>query len=131
MTCDEFEELVIETQKEYYLFCNKRPCYSNRCTIKKFYDDNNYSDVECETVFAAYKFGVFDPDKIKEIYKMFYTYCIDHDCDSFCCNLREYKENHTFEFELDENYGIEEFHIDCSLMFTVAYLNNCLDIILN
>ena len=67
MTCDEFEDLVIETQKEYYLFCNKRPCYSNRCTIKKFYDDNNYSDVECETVFAAYKFGVFDPDKIKEI----------------------------------------------------------------
>ena len=42
MTRDEFEELVIETQKEYYLFCDKRPCYNDRCTIKKFYDDNNY-----------------------------------------------------------------------------------------
>ena len=71
MTCDEFEDLVIETQKEYCLFCNKRPCESDKCTIEKFCSNDNCSGVECGTVFAAFKFGVFDPDKIKEIYKEF------------------------------------------------------------
>ena len=130
MTRDEFEELVIETQKEYCLFCNKRPCESDKCTIEKFCSNDNCSGVECGTVFAAFKFGVFDPDKIKEIYKKFDTYCMRHDCVSAYCNLQDYRESRVFEFEINEKYGKEEIYIDCSLMFTIAYLNDCLDIIL-
>ena len=131
MTCDEFEDLVIETQKEYCLFCNERPCESDKCTIFKFYNNENCSDVECGAIFAAFKLRVFDPDKIKEIYKTFCTYCMKHDCVISRCNLQNYRESHVFELEINEKHGKEEIYIDCSLMFTIAYLNDCLDIILN
>ena len=130
MTCDEFEELVIETQKEYCLFCNKRPCESDKCTIFKFYNNENCSDVECGAIFAAFKLEVFDPDKIKKIYKEFCAYCMKHDCVSARCNFQSYREDRVFEFEINEKYGKEEIYIDCSLMFVIAYLNDCLDIIL-
>lgn len=130
MTHDEFEDLVIETQKEYCLFCNKRPCESNKCTINKFCNNENCSNVECGAIFAAFKLGIFDPDKIKEMYKTFCTYCMKHDCIISRCNLQDYRENRIFEFEINEKSGKEEIYIDCSLMFAIAYFNNCLNIIL-
>ena len=130
MTRNEFEELVIETQKEYNLFCDKRPCDSDKCTIHRFCDNEDCPDVECGAVFAAFKFEVFDPDKIKEMYKTFCTYCMKHDCVISRCNIQNYRESHVFEFEINEKHGKEEIYIDCSLMVAIAYFNNCLSIIL-
>ena len=53
-----------------------------------------------------------------------------HDCVSAYCNLRDYRESRVFEFEINEKRGKEEIYIDCSLMFAIAYLNDCLSIIL-
>lgn len=131
MTPDKFKDLAIETQKEFELFCNRRKC--EECTIRKILKDNSCLYIDCETFFSVCKLlNDFNIDLLKKIDNLYTSYCNEHDCNPYKCELKKYQEENTFLFDREglEDTEEEEYEIDCSLMYTIAYLNDCLDIII-
>lgn len=133
MTPNEFKELTIETQKEFELFCNKRECNMNKCAIFNFLKENDCINTDCEIVFTICKlFNDFNIDLLKEIEEAFDDYCYGRDCKSYDCELKKYQDENTFLFNKEKYEDTEEeYKIDCALLYTIAYLNDCLDIIIS
>ena len=130
MKPEEFKELAIETQKEYILFCYNRKCCDGHCTIYNFLKKYDCLYINCTIVFTAYKLlNDFNINLIKEINKSIVNYSNEHNCTYHGCDFKKYQTDNTFLF----SYEIQkkrEYVIECSMLYAVAYLNDCLNIII-
>ena len=130
MKPEEFKELVTETQKEYILFCYKRKCSDGHCTIYNFLKKYDCLYINCTIVFTAYKLlNDFNINLIKEINKSIVHYSNEHSCTYHGCDFKRYQLENPFLFSY-ESQKEREYVIECSMLYAVAYLNDCLNIII-
>ena len=127
MKLEEFKELTTETQMEYNLFCHKRKCED--CTIYKMLEDHNCVYINCTFVFVAFKLlHDFSFDLIEQMNKEFVAFSSKRVCTYRGCELERFKLDNTFMFCYEEEKKERECFIECSVIFAIAYLENCMDL---
>ena len=126
MKLEEFKELAIETQMEYNLFCHKRKCED--CAIYKMLKDHDCIYISCTIIFTAYKLlDDFDFDLIEQMNKEFVAFSNEHSCTYHGCDFKRYQIENPFLF----SYGGQkerEHVIECSVLYAIAYLEDCMDL---
>ena len=128
MKLEEFKELATETQIEYNLFCHKRKCED--CTIFKILKDHDCIYINCTLVFVAFKLlDDFDFDLIEQMNKEFVAFSNEHTCTYNGCEFKRYQIENPFLFSYEDQEE-KECVIECNMLYTIAYLNECLDIII-
>ena len=130
MKLEEFKELATETQMEYNLFCHKRKCED--CAIYKMLKDHDCVYISCTIIFAAYKLlNDFDFNLIEQINKELVAFSNERTCTYKGCELEKFKLDNPFLFCYVEEKKEREYFIECSLLFAIAYLEDCMDLFIN
>ena len=130
MKLEEFKELATETQMEYNLFCHKRKCED--CAIYKMLKDHDCVYISCTIIFAAYKLlNDFDFNLIEQINKELVAFSNERTCTYKGCELEKFKLDNPFLFCYAEEKKEREYFIECSLLFAIAYLEDCMDLFIN
>ena len=125
MKLEEFKELATETQMEYNLFCHKRKCED--CAIYKMLKDHDCVYISCTIIFAAYKLF----NLIEQINKELVAFSNERTCTYKGCELEKFKLDNPFLFCYVEEKKEREYFIECSLLFAIAYLEDCMDLFIN
>ena len=127
MKLEEFKELAIETQMEYNLFCHKRKCED--CTIYKMLKDHDCVYINCTFIFVAFKLlHDFEFDLIEQMNKDFVAFSNDRTCTYKGCELERFKLDNPFLFCYEKEKKERECFIECSVIFAIAYLEDCMDL---
>ena len=127
MKLEEFKELATETQMEYNLFCHKRKCED--CTIYKMLKDHDCIYINCTFVFVAFKLlHDFEFDLIEQMNKDFVAFSNDRTCTYKGCELERFKLDNPFLFCYEKEKKERECFIECSVIFAIAYLEDCIDL---
>ena len=127
MKLEEFKELATETQMEYNLFCHKRKCED--CTIYKMLKDHDCIYINCTFVFVAFKLlHDFEFDLIEQMNKDFVAFSNDRTCTYKGSELERFKLDTPFLFCYEKEKKERECFIECSVVFAIAYLEDCIDL---
>lgn len=106
--------MIEDTDREYQEYCDSRRCLHDECALLK-----NEEDIDCQILFALYKFGIDQKELINEVNEKYRDYC--HGLDKICskCKMRKFK--HT-NFDYNNSPC-------CRICYVVLYMNDMLNLI--
>lgn len=114
MVNKEIIEMIEDTYREYNEYCDERRCLRDECALLR-----NEEDIDCQILFALYKFGIDQKELINKVNEKYMDYC--HGLARSCKNCKLY------------DFKCANFDHDvlpcCRICYVVLYMNDMLDLI--
>ena len=110
----EIIEMIEDTDREYQEYCDSRRCLRDECALLK-----NEEDIDCQILFALYKFGIDEEKFMKEVNEKYMDYCHGRNRGCSECKLFEFKR---------ANFD-QDILPCCRICYVVLYMNDMLNLI--
>ena len=107
--------MIEDTDREYQEYCDSRRCLHDECALLK----NEDNIIDCQILFALYKFRIDEEKFMKEVNEKYMDYCRGRNKGCSECKLFKFKR---------ANFD-QDILPCCRICYVVLYMNDMLNLI--